>query len=494
MKQKLFCIIATLSVVTALCAFASCGTSADESGASGNCSHVEVVDPAVAPTCEKEGLTEGKHCSSCGEVLTEQKIVAATGEHTYADGKCSVCGKLQATPDKYFIFTERSDGTYGVKAKDVNDLPENLVIPEKYNGKAVTAIDSDAFKEAKGIKRVVISDSVISVGADAFRYCEGIESLTIGKSVKTFGWHAFVKCTGLTELYYNSTECENMYNNHNLFFDSGKAEGGIKVVVGANVKYIPEYLFSTTSTPMHYYSYARIASVEFDKGSVCEKIGERAFEGCIDLKKATLPDSVKTIGVCAFINCKSLEEAVICEGVTLIESCAFENCESLKTAVIPDSVKTIEERAFLGCKSLTELTVGVGVATIENTAFSGCENLAKIYYNATDCKDLGNDNRLFYKAGTVGNGISLVIGANVKKIPAKMFYPYINDKNATPKITSISFAKGSACESIGEYAFKNCSSLTDLHFGDGEDKWSGITVGAGNDPIQNATKHYNSEG
>ena len=47
--------------------------------------HTEVVDEAVAPTCEDTGLTEGKHCSVCGEVLVAQEEVAANG-HAYGEG------------------------------------------------------------------------------------------------------------------------------------------------------------------------------------------------------------------------------------------------------------------------------------------------------------------------------------------------------------------------------------------------------------------------
>lgn len=41
--------------------------------------HTEVIDAAKAPTCTATGLTEGKHCSVCGKVLTAQQSVPALG-------------------------------------------------------------------------------------------------------------------------------------------------------------------------------------------------------------------------------------------------------------------------------------------------------------------------------------------------------------------------------------------------------------------------------
>ncbi len=43
------------------------------------CEHSIVIDPAVEPTCTERGLTEGSHCSDCGEVLVAQTNVEALG-------------------------------------------------------------------------------------------------------------------------------------------------------------------------------------------------------------------------------------------------------------------------------------------------------------------------------------------------------------------------------------------------------------------------------
>ncbi len=55
--------------------------------------HTEVIDEAVAPTCTETGLTEGKHCSVCGEVLLAQSVVAALGHSYEADITEATCAE-----------------------------------------------------------------------------------------------------------------------------------------------------------------------------------------------------------------------------------------------------------------------------------------------------------------------------------------------------------------------------------------------------------------
>lgn len=64
--------------------------------------HTEVVDKAVEPTCTETGLTEGKHCSVCNAVLVEQKVVPAKGHTEVIDAAVEpTCTKTGLTEGKH---------------------------------------------------------------------------------------------------------------------------------------------------------------------------------------------------------------------------------------------------------------------------------------------------------------------------------------------------------------------------------------------------------
>lgn len=171
--------------------------------------------------------------------------------------------------------------------------------------------------------------------------------------------------------------------------------------------------------------------------------------------------------------------------VTAIDKGAFTGCQTIKSVVIPDSVKTIGKDAFYGCPSLTRVTIGKGVEEIGHEAFGGLSHLTELEYNAIECADMDD---VFIGCGTP-EGLNVTIGADVKRIPATMFYPPNNELHYGlmyySSVASVVFADGSVCESIGakafretdirsivlpdsittieEYAFAECKALTDIH-------------------------------
>ena len=66
------------------------GLSSCVGGVSPEHTHTEEVIPGFDATCTEAGLTEGKKCSECGEILVAQEEIPAKG-HSYVDGKCE-CG------------------------------------------------------------------------------------------------------------------------------------------------------------------------------------------------------------------------------------------------------------------------------------------------------------------------------------------------------------------------------------------------------------------
>ena len=78
----------------------ACGESyvADETAALG---HDIIVDEAKIPTCTETGLTEGKRCFVCGEILVAQEIVPPTNHPnttvTTIESSCVIAGSITVT-------------------------------------------------------------------------------------------------------------------------------------------------------------------------------------------------------------------------------------------------------------------------------------------------------------------------------------------------------------------------------------------------------------
>lgn len=138
------------------------------------------VDSATGHTWEKKVLTSAS-CETagiqefscrCGESYTE--TIRPKG-HDYVDGVCRHCGKNLAADD--LLFKQNPDGA-GYCITGIGTCTDTeLLLPGEYNGKPVTAIARNAFRDCAQLTTVVIPDNIVSIGAGAFSGCSNLQTI-----------------------------------------------------------------------------------------------------------------------------------------------------------------------------------------------------------------------------------------------------------------------------------------------------------------------------
>lgn len=198
-------------------------------------------------------------------------------------------------------------------------------------------------------------------------------------------------------------------------------------------------------------------------------IGVRAF-GDTAITRIKLPDGLKSIGAYAFYQSK-LMSLDVPKTVTKIDEYAFSYCNNLESVSIPGSVKILPESLFEADMKLKKVTLGQGVFRIERAAFRHCgltgvsfpDSVTVIGEGAFSfCPDLRKVS-LPKKLTEIGNGVfsncrklgNITVPASVKKIRSHAFY----DCLAMKKITILNSKTVIEKEAIG-YNFNSGKNKT----------------------------------
>lgn len=360
-----------------------------------------------------------------------------------------------------------------------------VAIPKVIRGKQVLAIAGGdelaggAFRDKTEVGMVIIPQGVQSIGEYAFYGCENMSRIALPDSIESIGANAF----GNT-LWSNSHSNESVMTigqwiighkgnlNSQLTFEN-------EIIGIADEAFKDEGILTRVNLPL---------SLKY--------IGNSAFDGCINLRTMSLPDSLLEVGDSAFHNCKSLgkvelkanvkaigsyafskcinlTQLILEDGVAFIGEYAFTGCEKLNSINIPKSVTTISKGAFNGCKKIESLTIEEGVQHIGDYAFINCEKIQEVII-PNSIKDIGIgafEDCSTLRTVTLSTALTVLnelvfaktalkiinIPGNITDIKERAFFGCVAMENAT-----IDVAEGAGNLTIGEYAFNECTALTSV--------------------------------
>ena len=166
--------------------------------------------------------------------------------------------------------------------------------------------------------------------------------------------------------------------------------------------------------------------------------------------------------------------------VTKIDESAFLDCVNLISITVPSSVIQISSGAFQGCTSLEEITLpfvgrSKSYRTDDKQAFGyifGYEEIAKTD-TARTSDDKGYTYQLYYYSSNSYKYIGYYIPSSLRKVTITNDSEIPSNAFMNCDLLEVIVLQGDVT-SIGSYAFRNCTGLTDIYTGMSSDNWKNL--------------------
>lgn len=256
-----------------------------------------------------------------------------------------------------------SNNTYAVEVGEAKYV-EEIIIPAKHKGKAVTMIGANAFSGCQSLRKITLPETINKIENNAFYSCPQLEYIQIDEANK----------------YYSSQD--------GILYNKGKTEFFI----------IPKGVIDVT-----------IPDEILDIGTY--------FANCNKLKEITISKQVTSLVENAFYGCQSLRKVILDKNISHLPQGLFDSCINLtaievddennyyssqdgilynkkKTqilhapkkiteATLPNTLTAIQDHSFLNCTALTTILIPKSITSIGFQAFCNCIKLKNVYYTGS---------------------------------------------------------------------------------------------------------------
>ena len=332
--------------------------------------HIPVVDQGIPADCENDGLTEGSHCATCGEVIVAQEVIPALGHEmgtftrvsnptcTQTGLETSVCTRCGETIERIIPATGHTEEVIpGTPATCTETglsegvlcsvcgavLVEQEVVPAKGHTYGETVVIEEASCLRNGKQESVCKDC--------------------GETITEI-----IPALGHDRVYESDVEptCETPGRTGRVVCD----RCGMVLEEGETIPPLGHEI----------------------EGDECINCGK---EACMDLEFEISEDGSYyiLIGLGDCSDTHILVPDVYDDGengehpVKSIKIEAFSSkkngvakAEQIVTISFPDSIEDIGNDAFRGCSNLVSVTFGRGVWMIGSNAFGGCDSLTAVQF------------------------------------------------------------------------------------------------------------------
>ena len=246
-----------------------------------------------------------------------------------------------ATDLRFFEFYALEDGYEIAAAQNVSpeEFPEEILIPDTYNGKPVVWIQGDGFAGITSVKTVKLAPSVRVINYRAFKDCTALEKLVVpdGSALFSINFDAFEGCESLASIEFQGSSSISMITKiyNDAFIDSPLMQQQL-----SSVTYI-------SGAPAFYYWGDILLGVGSDVTGKTDEKGADALAGAL-----TIGDEIPT---------------------RVLAGYALRSAKGLTELYLPDSLRYIQQQAlpsyYSGWSKLQSISLPGNITTIATGAY-----------------------------------------------------------------------------------------------------------------------------